>query len=362
MFTVFTVPSRHTMRRVLVGSLLVGSLSLSGSHVGADEVPTTVPAAGDAVALLTDVTLATDGFTDRVVFTFADDALPASTLSFGEPPFLDIPGEDISVTGAAFVEVAMSGASGDDLGWRCSEIPAVTPGAGEVLVAVYRTCASPTPGPYPVVPTHRAVPDGEVAAQVTAAVEALLAGPSAAEEAGGVSSPFSSGSAGLLSSLTVGADGTAVLDLDPTIVAEVPSGGEGGEEVTAAQVMRELGATVVLHEGVESAELRLGGSCDAFWDWLGLGECQVLEERDGTAFLHAPTYTGPDRVPGVGSVTEVVQQSDFEAQLNWVMGLSTTATVEVSTAENPTRLILEVTPVPPAPPAVPTPATPRLTG
>lgn len=357
-----TILPRPRLRRALVATLVASALSLPGGTVAADEVPTTVPGTGDSVALLTDVTLATDGFTDQVVFTFAGEALPESTLRFAEPPFSDIAGQEVAVTGTAFVEVVMSGASGVDLGSACTDLPSVVPGPGEVRVALYWTCASATPGPFPVVAASRVVPDGDATAELTATVEALLAGPTAAEAAAGVSSPFSPGSAGLLTGLTIDADGTAVVDFDPTLVAEVPPGGEGGEAVTADQIVRELGATVVLHDGVDRVELRLGGSCDAFWDWLGLGACQVVDEADAAASLYAQTYLGPVRVPGVGSVTEIVQQSDFEAQLNWVVGLSTTATVEVTTAQDPTRLILEVTPTPPAPPAVPTPAVPRLTG
>lgn len=33
------------------------------------------------------------------------------------------------------------------------------------------------------------------------------------------------------------------------------------------------------------------------------------------------TYTGPDRVPGEDPITEVVRTGDFEAVLNWVIGL-----------------------------------------
>ena len=33
------------------------------------------------------------------------------------------------------------------------------------------------------------------------------------------------------------------------------------------------------------------------------------------------TYTGPQRVPGIAPVTEVVRTGDFEANLTWVIGL-----------------------------------------
>lgn len=33
------------------------------------------------------------------------------------------------------------------------------------------------------------------------------------------------------------------------------------------------------------------------------------------------TYTGPERIPGTGVIAEVVRTGDFEAVLNWVVGL-----------------------------------------
>lgn len=56
-----------------------------------------------------------------------------------------------------------------------------------------------------------------------------------------------------------------------------------------------------------------------------------------------PTYDGPDRVTGdTGVVTEVVRTGDFEANLEWVIGLDVERAYRVDVLEGPARLVIEV--------------------
>lgn len=56
------------------------------------------------------------------------------------------------------------------------------------------------------------------------------------------------------------------------------------------------------------------------------------------------TYPGPDRVtaPGTEVVTEAVATEDFENHLTWVVGLEERTDVEVSTLQDPARIVVDV--------------------
>lgn len=55
------------------------------------------------------------------------------------------------------------------------------------------------------------------------------------------------------------------------------------------------------------------------------------------------TYTGPQRiVVGSGAVRELVQIGDFEAVMNWVIGVQGTPEFRVSVEQNPSQLIVEI--------------------
>lgn len=58
---------------------------------------------------------------------------------------------------------------------------------------------------------------------------------------------------------------------------------------------------------------------------------------------YTETYTGPDRIPGMGgAVTEVVEAGDFESQTTWAIGTTGGQRFKVSTLSNPTRLVVDV--------------------
>lgn len=57
-----------------------------------------------------------------------------------------------------------------------------------------------------------------------------------------------------------------------------------------------------------------------------------------------PSYDGPARLAGdTTNVVEVVRASDFEAVLEWAVGVRTTGGYEVTALDAPPRLVLDVT-------------------
>lgn len=54
------------------------------------------------------------------------------------------------------------------------------------------------------------------------------------------------------------------------------------------------------------------------------------------------TYTGPHRIPGHGSVTEVVMLGDFEGVVGWVIGTTAERPFRVFTLADPARLVIDV--------------------
>jgi len=326
------------------------------------ELPVTIPSttsAGSGPAALTDVTIADVGSADEVVFTFAGDALPEVEATQATPPFLTIPGDTVAVAGTSFVRLRMFPASGVSFGISCANaLPAPpTPGPGETGVGVYYSCQDALNGPAPVVASRRVVPSGSDSAVLEATMDELLAGPTTADAAAGLSSWFSSATAGMVLSASVAADGSAVVDFDPALATTIPG---ASSSAGSDQLLRQLDATVFQNTAVTSATYTLGGSCDAFFGWIQRA-CEPRTQSEAASALYAQTYFGPERVTGPSAnVTEAVQLEDFEAQLSWVVGMRSPADVTVTTASSPARVIVRVAHTAPAP--APAPAQPSFTG
>ena len=313
------------------------------------ELPATVP--GNAIeagaASLLDVTVSDVGGADEVVFTFAGDVVPTVEAVVGEPPFYDIPGEMVEVPGTSFVQLRMFPARGVSFGDACSLAlgePQV-PGPGETEVGVSFSCVDGLNGAAPVVPSSRLVPSGSPDEVLTATLELLLAGPTPADEAAGLSSWFWSATSGLLNSVTVTPEGVATIDFDPALATTIPN---ASSSAGSDQLLRELDATVLNGTGITSATYTLGGSCGEFFGWLQR-DCTSRTPDDGSAALYAQTYLGPEIVTGsTDNVTAAVQLEDFEAQLTWVVGLRVDAEVSVTTASSPARVVVRVAHVEPS--------------
>lgn len=58
-----------------------------------------------------------------------------------------------------------------------------------------------------------------------------------------------------------------------------------------------------------------------------------------------PTYTGPDRVRGdTANVTEVVRAGDFEANLEWAIGVERRVPFRVTVLDSPARVVVDLAP------------------
>lgn len=64
---------------------------------------------------ITDVRTAGQSGYDRVVFEFTD-VVPTYTVRYADPPFVDIPGDEVAVAGSSFLEVRLDGTSAVELG------------------------------------------------------------------------------------------------------------------------------------------------------------------------------------------------------------------------------------------------------
>ncbi|MDA8310338.1 MAG: GerMN domain-containing protein [Actinomycetota bacterium] len=145
---------------------------------------------------------------------------------------------------------------------------------GEMVVTVFYSCsvdASP-------VPTYRLFP--ATTAVLRTALDELLAGPSAAERAAGLTSWFSStwapSTAGYLRSVTV-SSGNATVDF-----GDLPSVIPNASTSTGSHLLlSQLDATVFQFPSITSVIYRIDGSCQAFGEWLQLDGC-VLRTRSAS--------------------------------------------------------------------------------
>ncbi|CAN5727185.1 hypothetical protein BH23GEM10_BH23GEM10_11790 [soil metagenome] len=118
---------------------------------------------------------------------------------------------------------------------------------------------------------RRAVEDP---ADVHQALALLVRGPTVDERAGGIHSWFSAETAGALRSVDVDADGHAVINFDGLDALIPNASSSAGSRLLLVQ----LNGTVFQFPEIESVEYRLGGSCDAFGEWLQTG-C-ITQTRD----------------------------------------------------------------------------------
>ena len=108
-----------------------------------------------------------------------------------------------------------------------------------------------------------------------AALEALLAGPTAEERAAGIESWFSDVTAGALRDARIDSAGRAVVDFED-LRARIPN---ASSSTGSRLLLVELNGTVFQFPEIDSIEYRMEGSCDAFWDWLQYG-CQTVGRSD----------------------------------------------------------------------------------
>jgi len=99
----------------------------------------------------------------------------------------------------------------------------------------------------------------------------LVRGPTPEEQASGIRSWFSGGTAGAVKSVAVDSVGSATVDFED-LRALIPN---ASSSAGSAMLLKELQGTVFQFPEIRSVEFRILGSCDLFWEWLQQG-CQVV--------------------------------------------------------------------------------------
>ena len=86
---------------------------------------------------------------------------------------------------------------------------------------------------------------------------------------------------------------------------------------------------------------------DGSGDTVAVAGSAFLQVRMDGAVGHdqetfEPTYPGPDRIPGCGSVTEVVDTGEFEAIFVWTIGLDSKVPFTATTLSGPARIVIDI--------------------
>ena len=154
--------------------------------------------------------------------------------------------------------------------------PAGEPSGEEMDVTVTFVCTAAgvgDPGDEATyVPVTRRVP--RTAGVLGATIAAFLGGTSTEEEERGVSA-FTEDPA-TTASVTI-SGGRAVVDFSP----ELPQDATTASTSTGSLLLRgALNRTVLQFPTVDEVEYRLGGSCDAFWDFQQVGRCRIVTRAD----------------------------------------------------------------------------------
>lgn len=106
---------------------------------------------------------------------------------------------------------------------------------------------------------------------VRSALESLVAGPTSEERREGLSSWFGDDTRNVLREVRSEGD-RVIVDFDESLPQLIPgAGSSAGSEV----LLGALDSTVFQFPEVAAVEYRMGGSCDAFWEWLQR-ECIVI--------------------------------------------------------------------------------------
>lgn len=160
----------------------------------------------------------------------------------------------------------------------CADLrPAGEPSADEMDVTVTFVCAAegaldPDDEATYVTVTRR-VP--RTAGVLGATVTAFLGGTTVEEEQEGGVSAFTYHAATTASVTITG--GRAVIDFSP----ELPQDATTASTSTGSMLFRgALNRTVLQFPTVDEVEYRLGGSCEAFWEWQQVGGCPIVTRAD----------------------------------------------------------------------------------
>jgi hypothetical protein len=204
-----------------------------------------------------------------------EGSIPFETASAprGALVFFTRSAEDGQVWQAAAFRVGLRSTDADAA--SCAgNLPASRPEAppGQMVVKVYLSCDADHGS---LRAAYRLVEESPRV--LRAALDALLAGPTAAERAASLSSWFSDSTAGKVRSVTT-KDGHAVVDFDDLRPLIPNASTSAGSE----RLLRQLDATVFQFRSVTSVEYRIAGSCEDFNEWLQYGGCEARRRDAAT--------------------------------------------------------------------------------
>lgn len=114
---------------------------------------------------------------------------------------------------------------------------------------------------------------GETDAPLRAALEEQLQGPTRAEREVGLFSFFSTDTAGMLADVHLDEAGLVTVDF-ADFSRTIPN---ASASAGSAILIGELNATVFQFPAPRAVTYRFEGDCEAFWEWLQVGDCPVIE-------------------------------------------------------------------------------------
>jgi spore germination protein GerM len=157
----------------------------------------------------------------------------------------------------------------------CNPPDPLAPGPGQAIITVFYECGNDDTYPTAGIGVPRIVPEEANAVdRIEQTLRALLAGPTADEQAVGVKSAFDAETAEALRSVTL-TDRRLVVDFNDAIIVN-----NMGTSTGMVQFNAELHRNVFRHSEVDSVEFHLNGDCAA---WSALFEsdgCRVISRAD----------------------------------------------------------------------------------
>ncbi len=207
-------------------------------------------------------------------------ALWLSTVGIDAHVDIDRPGsesrleDELAAIASSLVAWEAEEAPADETGAeaaQCTDLAGSSPEPADDQVAVYFYCEGVFgEGTLGLVPVTREVPDD--VEPIEAALSELLAGPRPDEEAQGFTSTLAqTGDVALLDAQLAEDNTSAIIDLTGLPDELTPE----QASFVAPGFMEEIAGTVFnLDDDIDAIELRLDGSCDAFWDLLTGESCR----------------------------------------------------------------------------------------
>lgn len=187
---------------------------------------------------------------------------------FGAIMYREFSPKDGSTAWVAITRVSFAGAGTSETAAGCPDSAQPGPDAGNTVL-VYFSCMPDTVGPPVSVAVTR--PNGATAGVLRFALEALFEGPTDAEAASGLESPFPVPGGGVeIRGLTV-ADGLATIDLGVDQADLLAT----GDTLYGAMLTSQIVETAAQFSTVDRVRLLFNGSCDEFAAWAaaGPGDC-----------------------------------------------------------------------------------------